>query len=135
MVYKVLIQAGLSGVFLFLFSATGCIQSLNDIRTWKNGNTDYFNVVLQEKPDKFYRVVCFSPNKRKLFADAEENKSPVSIFNISRSSSKQRKFSHEIKVFDDFTMNDSGVDFPLSSFEGRNASFKKLEKFMKVKEI
>ena len=42
-------------------------------------NEKFFQCQLQGKDESIARAVCFSPRKRKIFADFEEKKSPIKI--------------------------------------------------------
>ena len=55
----------------------GYVHNLSPIRT--GPTKKYFDFSLQTDSQKSVRGVCFSPQKRKLFADSEENSVPVKI--------------------------------------------------------
>lgn len=55
----------------------GYVHNLSPIRT--GPTKKYFDFSLQTDSQKSVRGVCFSPQKRKLFADSEEKSVPVKI--------------------------------------------------------
>lgn len=93
-------------------------------------------MVPQSSSMRFFRnirLLCFSPDKRKLFEDAEKNNSPITIHNIQRSPSKMAKYSEEIKVYDNFHVTDTTLDFAIKKFDTEPSDFVKVSEIFDSK--
>ena len=66
-------------------SISGFVQNLSPIRVGQS--TKYFDFNLQTEKNTAVRGTCFSPQKRKLFAESHENSTPIKI----------KKFVHDKK--------------------------------------
>lgn len=81
-------------------NVTGFVHLLSPVKQSRSSETKFFNAVIQSDDDNYVKMVCFSPAKRKILADAENEKEAVVITNVTRSPSKLRCFNEEIKVSD-----------------------------------
>ena len=63
-------------------AVNGYIHDVSEIFVGKQGSR-YFDFKIQETPDVYTRVACFSPDKRNTIKEKEESKAAVCIVNVS----------------------------------------------------
>ena len=90
-------------------SISGFVQNLSPIRVGQS--TKYFDFNLQTEKNTAVRGTCFSPQKRKLFAESHENSTPIKI----------KKFVHDKKEGStDILMSDNVI---VDQLEVKDVSF------------
>ena len=89
-------------------SISGFVQNLSPIRVGQS--TKYFDFNLQTEKNTAVRGTCFSPQKRKLFAESHENSTPIKI----------KEFVHNKKGSTDILMSDNVI---VDQLEVKDVSF------------
>ncbi|XP_033730789.1 uncharacterized protein LOC117320249 [Pecten maximus] len=66
-------------------TAIGYVHNVTPIKLSTRTNIPYFNCVLQTERSTFHDVVSFTPEKRNLFLQAADKKTPLKMTNVSKS--------------------------------------------------
>ena len=85
----IMISSSISSICLFFLDLQleGYIHALSPVKTARNSRMAYFDCLIQTDKDNKVRPVCFDPPKRVNLQQAYQQKSPVKICGIKRSSS------------------------------------------------
>lgn len=87
---------------------------MSGIKTASNAKTNYFDCKFQTSEEAAVRLVCFSPQKRKVLQSAYEKKSPVKIEANLNTRKRLNTDSEEYTIPKNARVTSSEIEFPFN---------------------
>jgi len=110
----------ITSYFLLAFNLElqGYVHALSPIRTARNkARTTYFNCIIQTDEEQKVRAVCYDPPKRVNLKQAYQQRSPVKISGVKRTSSSSFSDNNEeeFKILKQAKILPTSTDFQYNS--------------------